>query len=123
WPMVVVGAGHLGRALVHYGGFIDRGFRVIAVFDNDAAVVGTDLNQLTVMDISQMSDVIRANSVRIAMLAVPADHAQAVCDVLVASGVRAILSYAPITLIAPSHVNIQYIDPVTHLQKMTYYID
>jgi redox-sensing transcriptional repressor len=124
WPMIVVGAGQLGRALAHYGGFVDRGFRVVAVFDNSSHIIGTEINgSLKVMDIAQMKDVIQKENIKIAMLAVPAEYAQGVCDVLVESGVRAILNYAPITLSVPSNVNVQYIDPVAHLQKMTYYID
>jgi redox-sensing transcriptional repressor len=123
WPMVVVGAGHLGRGLAYYGGFVDRGFRVVAVFDNDPHLVGTEVNQLKVMDVAQMKDVIHKQNIKIAMLAVPAAYAQGVCNTLVEAGIRAILNYAPITLTVPSNVNVQYIDPVAHLQKMTYYID
>jgi redox-sensing transcriptional repressor len=123
WPMIIVGAGDLGRALAHYGGFIERGFRVAALFDNDPAKVGTGNNELKVKHISDLADFIRKNNVKIAMIAVPAAHAQSVSDVLVEGGVRAILNYAPITLTVPDDVHVQYIDPVTHLQRMTYYLE
>jgi len=70
-----------------------------------------------------MKDVIREHNVKIAMIAVPAQYAQKVADDLVESGVRAILNYAPITLAVPSNVHVQYIDPVAHLQRMTYYLE
>jgi len=56
------------------------------------------------------------------MIAVPAESAQQVADVLIAAGVRAILNYAPINLNVPDNVHVQYIDPVIHLQRMTYYL-
>jgi len=123
WPVVVVGAGDLGRALAHYRGFVARGFRVVGVFDTDPKKVGTGEDENRVRNMDNLEDFIRKNSVRIAMLAVPAEAAQAVSDRLVAAGVRAILNYAPITLAAPPDVHVQYIDPVMHLQRMTYYLE
>jgi redox-sensing transcriptional repressor len=123
WPMIIVGAGDLGRALAHYGGFIERGFRVAALFDNDSAKVGTGNSDLKVKHTSELSEFIRKQDIKIAMIAVPAAHAQAVSDILVGGGVRAILNYAPITLTVPEGVHVQYIDPVTHLQRMTYYLE
>jgi redox-sensing transcriptional repressor len=121
--VVVVGAGDLGRALAHYRGFVARGFRVVGVFDTDPKKVGTGEDENRVRSMDGLEDFIRKNSVRIAMLAVPAEAAQAVSDRLVAVGVRAILNYAPITLAAPPDVHVQYIDPVMHLQRMTYYLE
>jgi redox-sensing transcriptional repressor len=70
-----------------------------------------------------MGDFIRERGVRIAMLAVPAANAQEVCNQLVKAGVRAILNYAPVTLTVPDGIHVQYIDPVIHLQRMTYYLE
>jgi redox-sensing transcriptional repressor len=123
WPMIVVGAGDLGRALAHYGGFVERGFRVVGIFDNDTQKIGTGSGDMKVRDIRELSDFLRHQTVRIAMLAVPGGAAQSVCDTLVSAGVRAILNYAPITLTVPDNVHVQYIDPVMHLQRMTYYLD
>jgi redox-sensing transcriptional repressor len=123
WNMIIVGAGDLGRALAHYRGFAQRGFRVVGVFDNDIHKEGTGNSEWQVMHTSKMGDFIREHGVRIAMLAVPAESAQAVCDTLVEAGVRAILNYAPITLNHPNDVHVQYIDPVMHLQRMTYYLE
>ncbi len=123
WPMVVVGAGDLGRAIAHYGGFVERGFRVVGIFDSDPEKIGTGTEPLKVIDVATIKDVIREKSVKIAMIAVPAKHAQRVCDDLIEAGVRAILNYAPITLSVPANVHVQYIDPVAHLQRMTYYLE
>jgi redox-sensing transcriptional repressor len=67
--------------------------------------------------------VIQHAKIEIAMIAVPANQAQEVADKLVEAGVKAILNYAPLTLSVPPDVHVQYIDPVIHLQRMTYYLD
>ena len=122
WQVALVGAGNLGRALAHYNGFCDRGFRIVAVYDNDPARIGQMLGSLKVQSASELVEDVRARGLNMAMLAVPADRAQEVTDQLVEAGVRAILSYAPIHLTVPDSVYVQHIDPVVHLQRMTYYI-
>jgi len=57
------------------------------------------------------------------MITVPASAAQAVADKLIQAGVKAILNYAPISINVPDNVHVQHIDPATHLQRMTYYLD
>jgi len=123
WEMALVGAGDLGHALAHYNGLVNRGFRIVAVFDNDPAKIGARLDGgLVVEDAARMKDLIRRRGVKIGMVAVPADQAQVVSDLLVEAGVRAILNYAPITISVPDEVRVQYIDPVVHLQRMTFYL-
>ncbi|MBI5292085.1 MAG: redox-sensing transcriptional repressor Rex [Chloroflexi bacterium] len=122
WQVALVGVGDLGRALANYNGFANRGFRITAVFDNDPAKVGTTIAGMPVLDSSQIVDEIRARGLRIVMLAVPAGRAQEIANRLVEAGVRAILNYAPINLTVPKEVQVQYIDPVIHLQRMTFYV-
>jgi len=122
WDVVIVGAGDMGRALANYQGFIDRGFHVVAIFDNNKTKVGHSIGNFTVEDTDAMIERIKELGVKIAMLTVPAAAAQAVADQLVQAGVRAILNYAPISLNVPNNVKVQYIDPSTHLQRMTYYL-
>jgi redox-sensing transcriptional repressor len=122
WEVALVGAGAIGHALAHYNGFLDRGFRICMIFDNDPDKVGTRINQFEVYDISTLSDRIREQNIALAMLAVPAEAAQAVTDELVKAGVRGILNYAPINLSVPEAVYVQNVDPVVHLQRITFYI-
>jgi len=75
-----------------------------------------------VEDSAFMVERIRNANVKIAMLTVPASAAQATADKLVKAGVTAILNYAPISLNVPDNIHVQYIDPATHLQRMTYYL-
>jgi redox-sensing transcriptional repressor len=122
WSVALVGAGDLGRAVAHYRGFLDRGFRIAAVFDNAVDKAGKKLDGLVIHPISEMVQSIQEHNIKIAMVAVPAEHAQEVADQLITAGVRAILNYAPINLNVPEGVHVQYIDPVVHLQRMTYYL-
>jgi redox-sensing transcriptional repressor len=122
WEVALVGAGAIGHALAHYNGFSDRGFKICMIFDNDPAIVGTEINGFEVFHVSQLSEKIRAYSIALAMLAVPAEAAQEVTDELVKSGVRGILNYAPINLAVPEGVHVQNVDPVVHLQRITFYI-
>lgn len=122
WEVALVGVGDLGRAVAHYGGFVDRGFRIVALYDNDPAKVGQPIGAYTIKDTREMVPDLRAQGIRVAMLAVPAADAQEVSGRLIEAGVRSILCYAPTSIIVPPDVHVQYIDPVLHLQRMTYYL-
>jgi len=122
WEVVIVGTGDIGRALANYNGFADRGFLVSMVFDNDPDKVGQKAGDFEILDTANMVEKIKQHKIKVAMLTVPATSAQEATDQLVRAGVKAILNYAPISLNVPEDVNVQYIDPVTHLQRMTYYL-
>lgn len=122
WPVALIGAGNLGHALAHYGGFKRRGFHIMWIFDNDPEVVGQKLNGITVRHVDSLERIIRREKVQIAALAVPAQAAQELAERLVDAGVGAILTYAPISISVPDHVQVQYSDPVVQLQRMTYYL-
>jgi redox-sensing transcriptional repressor len=122
WEMALVGAGDLGHAIVHYGGFEGLGFRIACVFDNNPQKIGRFLARLEICDVATLPEKVREAGIRIAIVAVPSAVAQAVVDDLVEAGIKAVLNYAPITVTAPPDVKIQYIDPVVHLQHMTYYL-
>jgi redox-sensing transcriptional repressor len=123
WDVVVVGAGDIGNALARYKGFINRGFRVAAIFDNDPVKIGTEVGDFVILDSAWMIETIREANIQIAMITVPAQNAQGVADKLVEAGIKAILNYAPISLNLPPGVLVQYIDPSLHLQRMTYYLE
>ncbi len=122
WEVVLVGAGDLGTAVARYRGFADRGFHITCVFDAAPDKVGKQVAGHVIQPIEKLPTVIREKNIQIAMIAVPAEYAQSVADILIESGVRAILNYAPINLNVPQEVHVQYIDPVLHLQQMTYYL-
>jgi redox-sensing transcriptional repressor len=122
WDVVVVGMGDIGHAVTRYQGFKSCGFRIVMVFDSDPARIGEKVGNYVIQDVKEIGAAVKAAKVQIAMLAVPAEAAQAVTDQLVAAGVKAILNYAPISLTVPADVRVQYIDPAIGLQRMTYYL-
>jgi len=123
WPVALVGYGDLGHALAHYGGFAPKGFEIVAVFDNDPEKIGQQVAGKTVMDIAELTKVVRERSIKVGIMALPSSAAQKVADMLVEAGVKAILNYAPINISLPPEVRVQYIDPAAHLQHMTYYLE
>lgn len=124
WPVVLVGAGYLGHALASYNGFEQRGFRIVAVFDNDPRKIGANVGgSINVEPIASVPAGVHRHKCQIGIIAVPAEAAQEVADILVQAGILSILSYAPITLNVPDHVRVEYIDPVIHFQHMTFYLE
>jgi len=122
WDVALVGAGDMGHALANYQGFKNRGFHIVAIFDNQPEKIGQKIGDFVVQDADKLVESIKAANIKVAMLTVPATAAQSVADKLVQAGVRAILNYAPISLNVPNNVKVQHIDPATHLQRMTYYL-
>ena len=123
WDVIIVGMGDMGHALARYNGFTNRGFQITMVFDNDPKKIGQKVGDFEILDTATLVEKVKQNKVKIAMLTVPATAAQEMAEQLVKAGVKAILNYAPISLNVPRNVRVQYIDPVTHLQRMTYYLD
>ena len=122
WDVIIVGAGDIGHALARYQGFANRGFNVVMIFDNDKDKVGQKIGDFTIEDTANLMEKVKSADIKIAMLTIPAPAAQEIADKLVQAGVKAILNYAPINLNVPKNVKVQYIDPATHLQRMTYYL-
>lgn len=122
WNVIIVGMGDMGHALARYNGFVNRGFNVVMLFDNDPEKVGLNVNGLEIFSTNALVDRVKDNRIKVAMLTVPASAAQEVATLLVKAGVKAILNYAPIHLTVPKDVHVQHIDPATHLQRMTYYL-
>jgi redox-sensing transcriptional repressor len=122
WDVALVGVGDLGRAVVRHGEFLTRGFRIAAIYDDDPAKIGDQVDELVIQDASTMVEDIRSRGIRVAMLTVPAQQAQRVATRLVEAGIQAILCYAPTAVIVPDGVQVQYIDPLVHLQRMTHHL-
>ena len=123
WPVVLVGAGYLGHALASYNGFLNRGFRIVGVFDTDPAKIGVWIGESEVKPTSALPETVDATRCQIAVIAVPTHSAQEVAEELIAAGIRSILCYAPLTLNVPPAVRVEYIDPVISFQHMTFYLD
>jgi redox-sensing transcriptional repressor len=121
WPVVIVGAGNLGRALANYGGFATRGFRIAALLDCDPVLVGTQAGRLAVRHSDDLEDVVAQHKVAIGAIATPAGSAQGVCDRLVAAGVTSILNFAPLVLNVADGVDVRKVDLSIELQILAFH--
>ena len=122
WDVAIVGMGDMGHALARYNGFTNRGFHVVMVFDNDPTKIGQKVGEFEIFNTSMLTEKLKQQKIKIAVLTAPAAAAQEIADQLVKSGVKAILNYAPISINVPDGVYVLFIDPVTHLQRLTYYL-
>lgn len=122
-PVILVGIGNLGRALLHYDGFKKEGFEVLAAFDtNTEALKRNDLS-VPLMHDKEMIPFIKKNNVRMAILCVPAKYGQEVANELVAAGVQGILNFSPTIIQVPDHVIVTRVDLAMELESLSYFID
>ena len=123
--VILVGAGNLGRALLAYRGFSQRGFDVVAVFDADPKKIGQSVDgpsRLIVQSLETMQDVVGGAKVRTGILAVPATAAQSVADAMVAAGIRGILNFAPTVLRIEGGVSVSSVDLAVHLEQLSFQV-
>lgn len=104
---VLIGAGNLGTALMGYREFNKRGMNIVAAFDLDKNKIGNSLHGTPVYSLGQMSEKIEELEVDMALLTVPSGHAQAVADLLVRAGIRAIWNFTNVKLKVPEEVIVQ----------------
>ena len=117
---VIVGAGHLGKALMSYVGFKQYGLEIIAAFDSDPSLWNTAFNGITVFPPEKMADIAERLKLHIGIITVPAPHAQEVCDRLVEAGVRAIWNFAPVDLVLPEGVAVNNVHLSDSLHILSY---
>lgn len=119
--VVILGAGNLGMALADSRGFNTGGFRTLALFDNDPLKAGsTSRREIPVLPMEDLGGFVRGEKVDLAILAVPAEAAQQVLDQAAASGVRAVLNFAPAMLKVPPQVHFRTVDLKIHLEGLSY---
>lgn len=118
--VILVGVGNLGRALAGYGGFGRRGFSVVGLFDTDPGLIGSAIAGVDVRDFDDLEPACAELEPTIAVIAVPDTAAQQTCDRLVAAGLRCILSFSPLVLSAPAHVEIRRVDLAVEMQMLSF---
>jgi redox-sensing transcriptional repressor len=121
WPVAIVGLGNLGHALANYGAFGERGFPIVALFDADARVVGSEVRGVQVRHIDDLPEVATELAVAIGIIATPASAAQDVADRLVAAGVASVLNFAPTVIAVPAEVSLRKVDLAVELQILSFY--
>ena len=117
---VLVGIGNLGSALADYAGFGSRGFEFVGLFDAAPARIGQRIGGQTVRPLDELADVVATTQASIGVITTPADVAQSVCDRLAAAGVRSILNFAPVPLVAPPGVDVRKVDLSVELQVLAF---
>lgn len=120
WPVVMVGTGNLGRALLGYKGFGHQGFRIVAAFDVDPQLVGATIEGVRVFHLDRLAEVAAENQVKLGMIAVPAPAAQSVADQLVAAGIEGVVNFAPVTITLPEHVRQVGVDLAIELEQLSF---
>ncbi len=121
WPIVIVGVGNLGHALANYAGFASRGFRIAALVDVDARLVGSTVAGLPILHADDLEDILAGTGASIGVIATSAFSAQDVCDRLVAGGVTSILNFAPVVLSVPEGVDVRKVDLSIELQILAFH--
>ncbi|MFP4977869.1 redox-sensing transcriptional repressor Rex [Paenibacillus sp. CN-4] len=120
--VALVGAGNLGHALSNYNAYLKDTMKIVAIFDSYPPKIGQKINSLTVQPMEELADTIRSQGIRIGIITVPDSEAQAVADILVGSGIEAILNFAPVILKTPPEVRVHAADFTTDLQSLAYYL-
>lgn len=121
WPIVIAGIGNLGQALAGYRGFVERGFRTVALVDVDPQKIGTEVGGIAIRPLEELPDIVREHEGAIGVICTPAAAAQQMAEAMAAAGVRSILNFAPVMLNPPPGVSVRKVDLAIELQILTYY--
>lgn len=122
WRAALVGAGNIGRALCTHRAFRERGFHIVALFDNDPRKEGCTWGRLKVLPMSQLGHCVRELGIELGIIAVPAEAAQGVADQLVAAGIRGILNFAPTRVICPNGIPVRSVDFTVDLEQLAFLV-
>lgn len=121
WAVAIVGMGNLGRALAAYNGFASRGIEVVALLDEDPAVIGRKASGLTIEAMVDLPRIAQERAVAIALIATPARSAQAAADAVIVAGITSILNFAPVSLDVPPQVRVRKVDLATEVQILAFH--
>jgi redox-sensing transcriptional repressor len=120
WPVVIVGMGNLGRALIGYRGFDNQGFKIVAAFDSDPNKQGAVLEGVPIYPLEKMPEIITQQGIKLAILAVPAASAQGVAESVVQAGITGILNFAPVTLSLSKSIQMIGVDLAIELEQLAF---
>ena len=121
WPVVIVGAGNLGKALANYGGFSERGFPMAAIIDVSPEVVGSEIAGIPVYPPDELGRLVSEEDILVGVITTPAAVAQEAADLLVRHGIRSILNFTTEKLDVPPDVTCRSVDIATELQILSFY--
>jgi len=121
-PVILVGVGNLGSALLRYRGFEKEGFEIVGAFDLAPDPRRARQNAKAVLTMGDLPAFVRQRGVRMAILTVPATAAQEVTNTLVQCGIAGILNFAPIVLQVPEEVTVNNVNLAIELENLSYFI-
>jgi redox-sensing transcriptional repressor len=119
---VIVGAGNIGTALARFPGLNSGSFRVVALLDNDPHRIGSQVGELWVRDAAELAEVVEETGAKMAILAVPAEAAQANYDALVAAGIRGVLNFAPVQLDEGPSCRVKHVDLLIFFEELAFFV-
>ncbi len=120
WPIILVGVGNIGSALLRYPAFKSQGFQIKEAYDIDQKKVGKLCGDVEIKDIRNIAAVKRSQPIEIAIIAVPAESAQEVANTLVRTGVKCILNFAPVVLKVDEGITVRNIDLSNELENFSF---
>jgi len=121
-PVILLGAGNLGSALIHYDGFAKEGFEIVAAFDIRPDRAKSGSLKIPILPMDRLKEFISEHSVKLAILTVPGTNAQAVTNELVDAGIQAILNFSPSILQVPNNVVVNNVNLAIELENLSYFI-
>jgi redox-sensing transcriptional repressor len=121
-PVILIGVGNLGTALLSYRGFEQEGFEIVAAFDNDAAKGRNRQLPKPVQTIDKLPDFLRSTPVKMGIITVPATAAQEVANLLVENGIAGILNFSPAVIQVPDDVVVNSVNLAIELENLSYFV-
>ncbi|HEV8592582.1 MAG TPA: redox-sensing transcriptional repressor Rex [Pyrinomonadaceae bacterium] len=118
----IVGSGRMGTALADYYNLASPCFKVAGLFDIDKKKIGKKTGGIEICDIKDFSAIVKRDKIEVAVIAVPAEHAQAVLDQVVEAGIKAVMNLAPVSLKADSNVKLKTVDLTRSLESLSYFL-
>lgn len=118
--LIIVGAGHLGQALVNYTNFARRGFIFRGIFDSDTSIHGTQIGGISVCPMEEMERFVKENDIDIAVLTIPKNSAVEVAEQLVSYGIKGIWNFAHVDLHVPEDIQVESVHLSDSLMKLSY---
>ncbi len=119
-PLLLVGAGNLGAALINYPGLFENNYEVVGVFDNNIAKIGRQIWDIEIRDVAELEEANHKLKAHIAIIAVPTRAAQDVADCLIRAGVKALLNFAPTYIRVPKNVSVRNVSFLQELAVLSY---
>jgi len=120
--LCIIGSGRLGTALADYYEYTQTNFSVVALFDADKSKIGTTIGNVQVHDIRRFAEVVEKESINVAVIAVPATHAQSVLDLVTDAGIKAVLNFAPTPLRVEESAKVKTVDLTISLESLSYFL-